>query len=409
MTGRDYGRIFAEKDFSDYLGMRLQRMKVEIYSESPQFLLNVNDEEYLDHLESAYSVDPLTIDFDNMSVSSRERLVPAERHPGGFDVRAGGGYPRLVVTYHIPFDGSVELLWCRPSTWISRTPEVYVEGGCICFEIIDYYGDANRVKSQANSIITQIRTQAGYFTRDVESFNESLRSQAKNMFEDRRKQLMDQNKVLSSLGVPIRKSASVPETFAVPTVRKKVIARPVVPPSAGVPVPTLNETIYREILQTIYDMGKVFERLPSTYAGKDEETLRDHLILQLEPRFEGSTTGETFNKSGKTDILIRHEKSNVFVAECKFWRGKVEHIKTINQLLLYLTWRDSKTAIIYFVKRKEITPVLEEITKRTAAHPCYIRHLEKKDDSWQMFEFHFPNDPGCKVMVAVLTFHIPEP
>lgn len=57
----------------------------------------------------------------------------------------------------------------------------------------------------------------------------------------------------------------------------------------------------------------MFERLPSTYAGKDEETLRDHLILNLEPRFQIGTTGETFNKSGKTDILMRHEGKNIFV------------------------------------------------------------------------------------------------
>ncbi len=108
----------------------------------------------------------------------------------------------------------------------------------------------------------------------------------------------------------------------------------------------LDETIYQEILKTIHETGKVFERLPSTYAGKDEESLRDHLILQLEPRFEYSSTGETFNKSGKTDILIRHQKSNIFVAECKFWGGAKKHFETIDQILSYLTWRDSKTAWI---------------------------------------------------------------
>ena len=82
----------------------------------------------------------------------------------------------------------------------------------------------------------------------------------------------------------------------------------------------MDEAIYREILQTIHETGKVFERLPRTYADKDEEALRDHLILELEPRFAYSTTGETFNKQGKTDILIRHEKSNLFVAECKLER-----------------------------------------------------------------------------------------
>ncbi len=31
-------------------------------------------------------------------------------------------------------------------------------------------------------------------------------------------------------------------------------------------------------------------------------------------------TYETFNMSGKTDILLREGERNVFIAECKFWK-----------------------------------------------------------------------------------------
>ena len=135
----------------------------------------------------------------------------------------------------------------------------------------------------------------------------------------------------------------------------------------------LDESIYQEILRVIHDTGRVFERLPSTYAAKDEETLRDHLILQLEPHFEwSSTTGETFNKAGKTDILVRYEKQIVFVAECKFWRGPKQHFETIDQILRYLTWRESKTAIVYFVDTKAISAPLKAIEDSTSEHPCFV-------------------------------------
>ena len=77
-----------------------------------------------------------------------------------------------------------------------------------------------------------------------------------------------------------------------------------------------------------------------------QRTFRDHLLLYLEPRYEGSATGETFNSTGKTDILIRHENSNAFIAECKFWTGQKGYLETITQLLGYLTWRDSKAAVV---------------------------------------------------------------
>lgn len=101
----------------------------------------------------------------------------------------------------------------------------------------------------------------------------------------------------------------------------KIIPKPSAVVKSGKPDPTLGEGTYQEILQTIHDLGKAIECMPSTYVGKSEEDLRDHILMYLEPRFEGSATGETFNKSGHTDILLRYKNSNVFVAECKFWSG----------------------------------------------------------------------------------------
>ena len=91
--------------------------------------------------------------------------------------------------------------------------------------------------------------------------------------------------------------------------------------------------------------------------------MRDHFIMVLSPHFD-SVTGETFNKAGKTDILIRYEEMNAFVAECKYWRGSKQHSETIDQVLSYLTWRDSKAAILYFVKSKNLDPVLKQILRK---------------------------------------------
>jgi hypothetical protein len=69
------------------------------------------------------------------------------------------------------------------------------------------------------------------------------------------------------------------------------------------------------------------------------------------------------NKGGKTDILVKHtDGTNVFVAECKYWKGEGVLHETINQLFdRYLTWRDSKVAIVFFVTIKEFSRVLQTI------------------------------------------------
>lgn len=169
----------------------------------------------------------------------------------------------------------------------------------------------------------------------------------------------------------------------------------------------MDDSIYQEILQTIHETGKVFERLPSTYADKDEGSLRDHLILQLEPRFVYSSTGETFNRNGKTDILVRHEKRNVFVAECKLWGGAKKHFETIDQILSYLTWRDSKTAIVYFMDTREMAAPLKAIEESTHQHPCFLKFNGKQDGSRFDYSFHLPADKGIAIRLSVC-FHLPK-
>lgn len=244
----------------------------------------------------------------------------------------------------------------------------------------------------------------------VNSYNSSLASRAQEVFQARKQHLLKKNDLIASLGVPVRKREGIPQTFAIPTppTRKKIqVSPPIANEKEYKPEPTLDAAIYQEILQVIHDVGKQFERMPSTYANKDEEDLRDHFLLVLEPRFEGSATGETFNKTGKTDILLRYEGSNVFIAECKFWKGAKAYLETITQLLGYLTWRDSKSAVVMFVQNKELSAVIKTVEGETPKHPNYLGFVNKKEETWLNYRFHINGDPNREVKLAVLLFHIP--
>jgi hypothetical protein len=96
------------------------------------------------------------------------------------------------------------------------------------------------------------------------------------------------------------------------------------------------------------------------------------------------------------------------VAECKYWDGAKKHLDTIDQLLSYLTWRDSKTAIVCFVDRKDFSSILKQIVESTKQHPYYISQIGAKEETWFNFEFHLPGDSGRSVKVAVLAFHLPR-
>lgn len=413
MIGRGYGtlRIFYEGALSDYLEKLRSGVRSEVHGETADYLLNVNDEAYANHVTGKFSLDPLNIHFDDMYATPREEMIGAERFPGRgfeFNVDLGRSYPKQVFRYHIPYSGTRDLLRYTPNPMIRNTVTVELDNGAVCFDVVDFYGDPARVKAEADRAIDIIKTQFEHVRANVAVHNEHLPDYVRRVITERKQQLEKQISVAQSLGVPIKKSEHVPETFRAPVTRRQIVTRPAVPPGAGRPEPSLGDDVYQQILKVIHDTGKVFERLPSTYAGKDEESLRDHLILVLEPHFEGSATGETFNKAGKTDILIRHEKSNVFVAECKWWGGSKKHTDTIDQLLSYLTWRDSKSAIVVFVDRKDFTNALKAIDETTRGHPCFVRDLGLHDETRHDYELHLPDDQDRHIKVAVLAFHLPR-
>lgn len=165
---------------------------------------------------------------------------------------------------------------------------------------------------------------------------------------------------------------------------------------------------YNKILDCIHSIGKMFERLPSTYAGKDEESLRDHILVTLQGLVAGSATGESFNKRGKTDILVRNQSSSEFVGECKFWRGKVVFLDTITQLLSYLTWRDKNTGIIFFVPNHDFSAVLEKVTEYVSEHPQFLRETGVRDKAWHNFEFRMAENTSSVINVAIMLYHIPS-
>ena len=411
------GRYAAEfHAFSEYNGFSLienQKAQIvaDINSQPDNYILNVNKTEYIEHLVSKYTIQPIELHKDQLSASTYEAQILAERHPHTYWVDSGESYTRDIIKFHLPFTGDPQLLKVRASTFSLSAPRITIEDNCICFEIINFDLEPEHIKQESERIINSLVSQNQHLTNDLNTFNRSVESIASQAFDARKQQLLKKSGLMAALGVPIRKTPDTPATFSIPAKRTKVIptkTKPQVTEKEYIPEPTLDDSIYQQILKIIHDVGKQFERLPSTYAGKEEEHLRDHMLLILEPNFEGSATGETFNKSGKTDILLRHEGKNVFIAELKFWRGGKAYLDTISQLLSYLTWRDSKSAVVVFVKNKEFSSVLETVKEATLEHENCLGFVSEQEEGWLHYRFHINKDKNREVKVSVMLFHLPE-
>ena len=118
-----------------------------------------------------------------------------------------------------------------------------------------------------------------------------------------------------------------------------------------------------------------------------EEQIRDLILVDLNGHYEGDATGETFNNQGKTDILIRADGKNVFIAECKFWEGQKALHTAIDQILGYLTWRDTKAALLLFSKKVGFTDVLAKIATAVPEHLNFKQELRKVSDTHVRYLF----------------------
>ena len=154
-------------------------------------------------------------------------------------------------------------------------------------------------------------------------------------------------------------------------------------------------------------MSEVMERSPSVFNKLEEEHLRIHFLVQLNGQYEGEAMGEVFNLEGKTDILIRHKGNNLFIAECKFWHGRKEFFEAIDQLLGYISWRDTKTALILFNKNKDTSNVLKQIPHIIQQHPNFVKQQDYTKHNSFRFIMKNKNDSEKQFTLTIKLFDIP--
>jgi hypothetical protein len=130
-------------------------------------------------------------------------------------------------------------------------------------------------------------------------------------------------------------------------------------------------------------------------------------LVQLNGHYQGGASGETFNFEGKTDILIRVDSKNIFIAECKFWDGPKSLSDAIDQLLGYATWRDSKLAIVLLYRGQNFTTTLAKVSPTVLGHPSVIKQLDFPHQTGFRYRLRHPRDVDKELLLTILCFNVP--
>jgi len=83
-------------------------------------------------------------------------------------------------------------------------------------------------------------------------------------------------------------------------------------------------------------------------------------------------------------------------------------LATIDQLLGYLTWRDSKAGILLFSRNADFTAVLAQIQGCRRQAPNFVRHLSYASETGFRFALKNKTDSGREHVVTLLAFHVPR-
>ena len=418
MMMRRTDHLFAENNLDAVLRGRAQRIP-ELVGDVPrdQFLAS-SDDELVEYFLSEFRVEPLVIYEDRMEREQSETKVDVT---GRFDwdpfpeERRG---PKLVpgteVKVFLPFTGDAELWKLKPNPCRLSFPYATVvqpragEVGSIVFTVTKTHGTApEEYKKALDKQLDDVRDHLKNQQAQIETFNAALPKDIQQAVNTRRKRLEEQDVVAKALDIPLRRRG---EAAPIEPIRlKEKIVRPLPPPpeSAWKPEPGIDEKNYENVLKIIRHQGRTFETTPATYKVHDEEELRDMVVANLNIYLEGEGGGETFRKSGKTDICVKEGDRAAFVAECAVWRGEKHLLGKTDQLLDYLTWRDCKAALIIFNKEVAgFAELLNKVPVALARHRFLVKNLGQQGEGEWRYVFRSAEDEGRRITVHVFWFDL---
>lgn len=410
MAREDY--LFTGPDSGAVDRHQRQQMRQEIEGVDANRLLNSSVDDLARFFADKYQIAVPELDIANTTVDEREKQIDVSRDPMRMihDRSRPFHITGSEVEVETPFTGEAEAFKIQPNPYTLNPPRAAIRGSSVTFSIVGTNLNADSVRSEIDRTVASIQSYLTNLRSNMNGLNSQLLGEAKSAIEARRSKLLASRSMVASLGFKMKERQGAPKTFVAPEIRRKI--SPIMPAASSAPFqpePALSTEDYEHILGVMQNMTQVMELSPSAFHEVDEEALRSHFLVQLNGHYQGQATGETFNYEGKTDILIRSGGKNIFIAECKFWSGPKKLVETIDQLLSYSSWRDTKTAVVVFNRNRDFSNVLASIPAAVRAHPQYKRDLPGSAETVFRYQFANRDDRNRELFLTVLAFDVPTP
>lgn len=389
----------------DYLRGRLKAAQDELAGLDPDYLVSENEDVLVAALIEKHLPKPVEVDWDGVTRSEVAEVTV--QVPDQFGRDRIYDVPASKVTFSFPISGTAEMLAYQASHSFLGQQEGRVNGSNIVLELTERSLTTEVVRGRIAQLQQHINKRVEWANTDLRGFMGTAEQSLRRVYADRKQRILNDRAVEDALGIPVKSSGVVRQP--VPARRKHVTLERRRQQSAFVPEPVLQEAIYRDILEAVHSWARSLERTPKTANKLDEEELRDLLLGTLNGYWHGEAGGELFNGNGKTDILIRADDRNAFIAECKIWRGPKGATDAVDQLLSYLVWRDSKAALVMFIKAADPASTVEKLHAAVEAHPRHVLTKRVGDPNKQVDYVLTADDEGRRISLAALPIVVSLP
>jgi hypothetical protein len=284
MRGNDY--LFRGVDSFSVQRQQTERMQSEVAGMDANRLLNTNVDDLVGYFAERHGIEVPALIEGEMVVDQREaqrdvsgdpmRRFFYDRHQGPIMVTG------TEILLEVPFSGDPQIFRVQPSTYNMNPPQGIVQGNILTTTLWGDNLNADQVRGQINTWLGEVRQHLQWQRDSFRNFNVALAQQARDGVVRRRDQLLRNQNLVASLGIPLKRRPDAPATYVAPEVRRK-LAPQLPPATAGAfkPEPAMEEAEYQHILGVMENMAHVLERSPKVFYNLDEESLRTHFLVQL--------------------------------------------------------------------------------------------------------------------------------
>lgn len=397
---------------SDTLDARLAKTgeaaTAAVQNLSCEDILSKTPEETLASVLSSYGRERTRLDRDTTRSRQTDTRIDVQHDfarggPYGYPVHVPGVKIELVTTFSGP-----DVFALQPRTFSLNPPRGYVQnntivvGCCIPLDVLEEERDG--AAQEMTKTLERIEGALRQIEADTDQWESKLHDRLRQEIETRRKNCLAMEETSRLLGFPTEDASADTTTYVVPIPRREP-RKSATPPRTREPAnrdPRISDEDFTSIITDIQRTLASFERLPQGRVDAPEEHLRNEIITALQP--QGPATGESYSKRGKSDIYLPHAGNAVFLAECKWWRGKKAFAEEALPQLLdrYVIWRDTHTAMILFIRNKHATAVINEAVDAIRSHPRFVAELDRIGDV-RTFRLHHDGDEERFLRLALLT------